>query len=94
MKFKNKEHYGVAILRNSNPEKGEIGIRFVTDMKQCFAEWDAGKKAMLFTKSYAEDTAYCLQMNGYLAVVVDFLYAEDIENPEQSTDKEGQEKGD
>lgn len=65
----NKKHYYVAVLLNT-------GLRFVTGTNNTTktAFWKKGEKPVELSKSYAEDIAYCLNLNFTPAIVVSSFY--------------------
>lgn len=82
---KKAELYAVGVLTTT---KTEATIRFVTAIEKRVALWEAGKKALTFSKLYAQDLAMGLCMNGTLAVpilVADYL---SLENPDAVDEKE------
>ena len=61
---KSKYHYYVLVLTGHGPV-------FVTDIpERNFAKWDKLQPPMEFSKTYAEDVALGLNLNGYTACMV------------------------
>lgn len=63
-------------------------IKFVTseDNFKNVCYWEDGKEAKAFSKEHAKDTAYCLCMNGFVAVPMlkaDYLTLSNAEKKEE-----------
>lgn len=71
--MKNKYFYYVVV-------QSEQQAKFITQInnkdKTCF--WEKDKKPLAISKSYAEDLAYCLNINGYPTFILTSYY--EIEN--------------
>lgn len=79
-KKEKEEKYLIGIISST---KTEQTIRFVTHCAKPFALWEAGKKALTFSKADAVYLANGLCMNGTLAVPIlanDYL---SLENPDE-----------
>ncbi|MBE5734723.1 MAG: hypothetical protein E7347_06765 [Clostridiales bacterium] len=65
----NKYFYYVLVHSENN-------ARFITkvDNKTKYAYWNKDEPPMLFAKSYAEDLAYCLNLNFHPAFVVESYF--------------------
>ena len=67
---KRKYHYYVLVCTDYGPV-------FVTDIpNRNYAKWDKLEPPMEFTKTRAEDIAYGLNLNGYMALIVMYPWAE------------------
>ena len=63
-----KNHYYVLVLTSYGPV-------FVTNIpERSYAKWDKTGKPMEFSRASAEDIAYGLNLNGYIAVMVVYPY--------------------
>lgn len=65
---KDKNYYYVIVMT----DKGAVFVTAILDHK--VAEWDKRKKPISFSKSYAEDLAFGLTVNGYIAYAVSTRY--------------------
>ena len=78
------QEYVVGILFS---RENRTEVEFVTGVSNetKTAMWESGKKAQVFTKSYAQDLAFGLVFHGYGAIVMlkpDYL---NLENPEKES---------
>ena len=62
-------------------EGDHMVARFVTDVDYHSARWEAGKPAMKFAQSYAEDIVQGLTFNGFAAGMVRVLNGVEFSNP-------------
>lgn len=78
----------------------ERKFKFVTDVETYphkYCKWENGKKAMIFSKKYAEDICFGLNVNGTSCFVMelpDFFREEDFNNPKEEILKSTEESED
>ena len=75
-----EEKYVIGIITST---KMEQTIRFVTHCAKPYALWEAGKKALAFSKADAVQLAKGLCMNGTLAVPILLDEYLSLENPDE-----------
>jgi hypothetical protein len=72
----------------------ECKFKFVTSVQSYphkYCEWKDGEKAIFFSKKYAEDICFGLNVNGtscFVMEVPDFFNEEDFFNPEKEKEDE------